>query len=399
MGATWSAIGTRLEYMFYDPKAEEYAQKKAEREAQKAADDRRRAEIAQSQLTEQQKKEANDEITAKEKADREALATRSQFNISQLIGQSSDGIYFHVKALLLTCFMIYGGHIAVNQAIGYNIPFRILTFVYGMLCSIYIVPKALYDIYWKHIDLPYYAFFPLSTYQPKGNLEKYIIGPFCYIETPEAVAAREAVVKLYESGFVKTVQAIAGATATVGAIAGSKGNKPRPSAPAAPGAAEGAAPPGAAPPGAAPPGAAAGAAPPGAAPPGATPGAAPPGAAAGAAAGDAAGAAAGAPPAANAAAATPAANATAPAPAANATKAAAANAASVNATKAPAANAAAPAPAANAPAPAAKTPALAPSVNTAPSPAANTPAPAVNAAKTPAPAPSPAANAPAPSNP
>ena len=376
MGATWSAIGTRLEYMFYDPKAEEYAQKKAEREAQKAADDRRRAEIAQSQLTEQQKKEANDEITAKEKADREALATRSQFNISQLIGQSSDGIYFHVKALLLTCFMIYGGHIAVNQAIGYNIPFRILTFVYGMLCSIYIVPKALYDIYWKHIDLPYYAFFPLSTYQPKGNLEKYIIGPFCYIETPEAVAAREAVVKLYESGFVKTVQAIAGATATVGAIAGSKGNKPRPSAPAAPGAAEGAAPPGAAP-----------------------PGAAPPGAAAGAAAGDAAGAAAGAPPAANAAAATPAANATAPAPAANATKAAAANAASVNATKAPAANAAAPAPAANAPAPAAQTPALAPSVNTAPSPAANTPAPAVNAAKTPAPAPSPAANAPAPSNP
>ena len=233
MGASWSAVSNRIEYMFYDPKAEEFARHKAEREAQKAVDDKRRAEIAQSQLTEQQKKEANDALNAKQKAERESLATRSQFNISQLIGQSSDGIYFHVKALLLLCFMIYGGHIAVNQAIGYNIPFRILTFVYGMLCSIYIVPKALYDIYWKHIDLPYYAFFPLSTYQPKGDLEKYIVGPFCYIETPEAIEAREAVKKLYESGFVKAAVAASAVVSKVAAAAKAAAPSSASTAPAA----------------------------------------------------------------------------------------------------------------------------------------------------------------------
>ena len=148
MGATWSAFTNRVEYMFYDPKAEEFARHKAEREAQKKADDIRRAEIEKSQLTEQQKKEATDALNAKEKAERESLATRSQFNITELIGNSSQGIIFHVKALLLLSFMIYGGHIAVNQAIGYNIPFRILTFIYGMLCSFFIVPKALYDVYW-----------------------------------------------------------------------------------------------------------------------------------------------------------------------------------------------------------------------------------------------------------
>ena len=208
--SVWTGLNNKIQYMLSkvinDPEADAYAQQQAAKAAQEAAVQK------QKDIDQQNAANAAAKIAAQQEA-RESLATRSQFNISKLIGDSSHGIIFHVKGLLLLCFMIYGGHIAVNQAIGYSMPFRILTFVYGMLCSFFIVPKAMYDVYWSQKTLPYYGFFPLTTYTPKGDLENYIVGPFCYKEDPTVLAARAAVAKLYADGFSNAGAAVAAVSA------------------------------------------------------------------------------------------------------------------------------------------------------------------------------------------
>jgi hypothetical protein len=177
-----------------DPDAEAYAKQQAIQAAQDAAV--------------KKQKEANDKKAAAAAADQAAkdeaaasLAQRSKFNSKQLVTQISNGILTAVGILVGLCFVLYGGHIAVNQAIGYRVPFRILTFLYGVICSIWVVPKALYDIYWKGIKLPYYGFLPISTYVPNGDIESIFIGPFCYTEDSSATAARAAVEELYSGAF------------------------------------------------------------------------------------------------------------------------------------------------------------------------------------------------------
>ena len=191
-----------------DPKADEYAKIQADKAAQAAAvkkrEDEAKAKASQDAVT-----QAASNVAAAD------LAARSKFKPKELMSEVAKGILAGFMSLVLLCFILYGGHLASNAAIGYNVPFRILSFIYGVIFSIWVVPKALYDVYWKGKTLPYYTFFPLSTHIPRGDLEKIFIGGFCYTEDEASGAARAAVINLYTDAFSKSVAAAGAAAVTV----------------------------------------------------------------------------------------------------------------------------------------------------------------------------------------
>jgi len=180
-----------------DPDAEEYVKQQAIQEAQdKAVADRKLAEDADAA------KQASDAEVASLKI--KDLETRNKFSVTRATGDTASGILKIFGSLLLVGIMMYGGHLAANQAIGYNAPFRLLTFLYGSLFFFYHIPKGLYDKYINKKKLEFYSFLPLSTYHPTGDLEKFFIGPFCYSETQESQAARAVVQSLYSTAFTKS---------------------------------------------------------------------------------------------------------------------------------------------------------------------------------------------------
>ena len=180
-----------------DPDAEEYVKQQAIQEAQdKAVADRKLAEDADAA------KQASDAEVASLKI--KDLETRNKFNITRATGGTASGILKIFGSLLLVGVMMYGGHLAANQAIGYNAPFRLLTFFYGSLFFFYHIPKGLYDKYVNKKKLEFYSFLPLSTYHPTGDLEKFFLSPFCYSETQESQAARAVVESLYSTAFTKS---------------------------------------------------------------------------------------------------------------------------------------------------------------------------------------------------
>jgi len=199
-----TSISNKVQYMVAqnvsDPDADAYAKQQADQAAAAAATKAQQDEAAKQaaiDLADKQKKDA----------DAAALAARSNFNSSELIGQTARSILSGLGGLVLACFLLYGGHIAANKVIGYRVPFRILSFICGMIFSIWVIPKSLYDVYWKKETLPYYTFLPISTYQPVGDLEKIFLGGFCYVEDETVEAARAAVKTLYSEAFTKSVEA------------------------------------------------------------------------------------------------------------------------------------------------------------------------------------------------
>ena len=210
-----TSIGNKIQYLIAknisDPDANAYAQQQARQQVQDLAVKKQQAKLDIAAA----KEAADTKIKEEEVA---SLAARSKFDTKQLISDAAIGTLKAVGILIIVCLALYGGHIVANQSIGYSVPFRILSFVYGSLLSFWILPKSLYDIYWLNKTLPYYSFLPLSTYIPSGDLEKIFLGPFCYTETGESRAARAAMEALYSNAFAKSVSA-ATAAATVAAAA------------------------------------------------------------------------------------------------------------------------------------------------------------------------------------
>jgi hypothetical protein len=196
-----TSLANKVQYMAVktasDPEADAYAKQQADQAAQDAVVKKQKEEADKQAAEGAAEKQAEDKKAA-------TLATRSQFNTSSIVNKTSRGVIFYFFLLVFIFISMYGGHIEANKAIGYNVPFRILSFVYGTLLSIWVVPKSIYDIYWKGVKLPYFSFLPVSTYQPTSTFEKIFIGPFCYREDEESSAARAAVVNLYSDAFRKT---------------------------------------------------------------------------------------------------------------------------------------------------------------------------------------------------
>lgn len=201
MSSITTSLYNKAQYLFSktisDPKADAYAKQQAEQAKHDA------------EKKEREKKAAADKAAADEKAAKDAekaadLAARSKFDYKELISDSAKTILTTFGSVLLALVLLYGGHLAANQAIGYKTPFRILSFIYGALGAIYIIPMSLYKVYGKGETLPYYSFLPISTYVPNGTLEEIFLGGFCYQEDEASVAARSAVETLYSNGYKKS---------------------------------------------------------------------------------------------------------------------------------------------------------------------------------------------------
>jgi hypothetical protein len=196
-----TSLSNKIQYMAVktaiDPEAEEYAKQQAEQAAQDAA---------MKKQKEDSEKQAKVDAEVKQEEDKKAdvLAARSQFDTRKMISQASKGILSSIFLLIIIFISFYGGHIAANKAIGWGVPFRILSFIYGILFSFWIIPKSIYDVYWKGLKIPYFTFLPISTHETTGTIEKIFIGPFCYREDEESSAARAAVVNMYADAFRKS---------------------------------------------------------------------------------------------------------------------------------------------------------------------------------------------------
>jgi len=180
-----------------DPEAEAYAKEKAKQDVQDAE--------AQKRLDEAKAKANEDAAKKAEKDAADAnLVERSQFKPERAAGNIAKGILSGFLYFFLVCIILYGGHLAANAAIGYNPPFRVLSFLYGCIFFFFVIPKSLYEKYWLKQELHGYTMLPLSTYVPRGDLEYYLMGAFCYTDDSYSVAARKAVETLYFEAFKKS---------------------------------------------------------------------------------------------------------------------------------------------------------------------------------------------------
>jgi hypothetical protein len=180
-----------------DPEAEAYAKDKAKQDEQDAETKKRIDEA---------KEKSDTAAIAKAEADAKAqeMADRSEFKAERATSNIASGIIKGFMSFILVLVILYGGHLAANEAIGYKVPFRVLSFVYGCLFFFIEIPKMLIRRYWYQIKPTYYTYFPLSTYEPNGDLEILFLGAFCYKEDDASQMARASIETLYKTAFEKS---------------------------------------------------------------------------------------------------------------------------------------------------------------------------------------------------
>lgn len=194
-------ISNKIQYtiseVVNDPKAEEYAKQK-EIQEKHDAEVKAREKDAEKKAKEDAEKKAELDLEAKK------LTERSEVNISKTSANIASEILTGFLIFLLIFFVLYGGHLAANDSIGYKIPFRILSFLYGCIFFFIEIPKMFIRTYYYNSIPKYYTFLPLSTYEPKSDLETIFYGWFCYKEDEFSTAARSAVDTLYKTAFDKS---------------------------------------------------------------------------------------------------------------------------------------------------------------------------------------------------
>ena len=194
-------IGNKIQYsiseVVSDPKADAFARQQAIQAQQDAeAKARRDAAFAKASAEEQARMKADE--------DAKALSERSQFKPVRASSNVASGIIKGFFQFILALVILYGGHLAANEAIGYKVSFRILSFLYGCIFFFIEIPKMLIRRYFYQIKPPYYTYLPISTYVPNGDLEVLFLGAFCYQEDEASSAARAAVEGFYRSAFEKS---------------------------------------------------------------------------------------------------------------------------------------------------------------------------------------------------
>jgi hypothetical protein len=181
-----------------DPEADRYAREREQQRAQDAAAAQRQAE---------QNAATAAAAAAKIQSDQQAsnMKDRSQFKPGRAIGNVASGIMNAFLKLILVIIILYAGHLCANEAIGYNAPFRIFSFICGQIFFWFVIPRFLIRRYWFGLPNHNYAFLPLSTYVPVTDAEKILLKPFCYVEDINYAAAKAAVDLLYSSAYERSL--------------------------------------------------------------------------------------------------------------------------------------------------------------------------------------------------
>lgn len=191
-------INYSIAQVLNDREADEYARQQEAQEAQeRAVRERQAAEAAGVSLA--AAAAARDRIAAAK------LEDRSQVKPGRALNRIASGILKTIFYLFLIIVICYAGHLSANEAIGYNIPFRIFSFIYGQIFFWFVIPKFLIRKYWYGLPNHNYAFLPVSTYTPITDAEKILLKPFCYVEDKNYAAAKAAVDALYYNAYQKSL--------------------------------------------------------------------------------------------------------------------------------------------------------------------------------------------------
>lgn len=194
LALAYNKVQYQLDSYLKDPEADNHAKQLAAQAAQDKAAAKRQA-AADAEATADAEQSEADKKAALE------LAERSKFSSPQVVVSKIAKNTLNVFMILaIIALALYGGKIEANKAIGYNIPGRLLSFLYGAIFFFVVIPKSLYEIYWLQKPVPDYAPLPIWVYVPNGKVEQLFLGLFCYNEDGDSKAAREEVIKLYKGG-------------------------------------------------------------------------------------------------------------------------------------------------------------------------------------------------------
>lgn len=199
MGNTLTLAVNKIKYQMdnylKDPEAENHAKQLAAQAAQNE-------KVAKAKAAAANIKAIADAKAAEAKIAAEELAKRSKFSSPQIFASKiASNILSIFGSLIIICLALYAGKIEANRAIGYNVPMRIVSFIYGALFFFIVIPKSLYDIYVLDKTIPDYAALPIWNYVPNGWTEQIFFGAFSYVEDANSKAARQEVMRLYNDGF------------------------------------------------------------------------------------------------------------------------------------------------------------------------------------------------------
>jgi len=227
MGNTLTLLSNKINHTIYtnlnDPEAEAYAKEQAKKAEQDKLVAERKALADKSQAE-------KDKALAKKQEEDAVKAERSTFkpikHTGGLVAKKSIDMFWSLLVILLA---LYAGSISANKAIGYNIPFRLFSFLYGVILFPLVYIMLIIDMYrgtTKHM----HAFLPLMRYPkpmwngemwngPSGWIERVFWGPFSYTDDGSVTldAAREEVKNLYINAAGATATIVGALTAVAGA--------------------------------------------------------------------------------------------------------------------------------------------------------------------------------------
>jgi len=227
MGNTLTLLSNKINHTIYtnlnDPEAEAYAKEQAKKAEQDKLVAERKALADKSQAE-------KDKALANKQEEDAVKAERSKFkpikHTGGLVAKKSIDMFWSLLVILLA---LYAGSISANKAIGYNIPFRLFSFLYGVILFPLVYIMLIIDMYrgtTKHM----HAFLPLMRYPqptwngemwngPSGWIERIFWGPFSYTDDGSVSldAAREEVKNLYINAAGATATIVGALTAVAGA--------------------------------------------------------------------------------------------------------------------------------------------------------------------------------------
>lgn len=139
----------------------------------------------------------NSKIVSQNKSlnDANQKAQDEQFNVFRLISSTRDIAIQVVTALFYTMICLVGGTLAANDAIGREVQYRILYFIYGFIFAPVVILYYLYR--WFNSDAPYiYRMLPIFTTEAESTLARMFFYPFTYKEDKRALDAYAEFMKI-----------------------------------------------------------------------------------------------------------------------------------------------------------------------------------------------------------
>lgn len=175
----FSRINNLISYKVYqattDPDAKRFAdEQNAARKQQEAA--------AAAAAT---KKQAEEDA----KKQQDSNYKKATYSTSQFVKDVVKYTTLSFMIFIFVLFAVYSGHLAANDAIGREVPYRILYFIYGALFCIGVVPYYLIQRL-RGRSIKSYAILPIREGPVPSGIEGFFLSFISYLPDEESLAAK-----------------------------------------------------------------------------------------------------------------------------------------------------------------------------------------------------------------